>query len=363
MSIQVVDGEQGLRALEREWKLLEQESPSPCFFTTFDYTRLVWDGFKAGTDRLLVLAVRRGPELLGIVPLKVSRAREWGIPVRVIEFIAAWDGDRPIIPFRGDEASVWEEAYGFLARDFKGWEILVLMEQAPDSPARARLGIFPEPAYAVSVAPETVSYFISLSGTWEDYLQGRGAEVRHSWKKRSRRLSELPQGFRVDCVEDGDGAAAALERYVAIEQRSWKKAAGLGVGQDAAHRAFYGRLLREMAEKGQASVRLLRSGEQDIAGWILFKFRGVVYGRETVYDPAYSSYSPGTIVHAETLKTLFGSSHRELDLLGMRETEGTSRQKLDWATGKRETVRIRVYRRRGRLRPLLFARAVLGRLR
>jgi len=92
------------------------------------------------------------------------------------------------------------------------------------------------------------------------------------------------------------------------------------------------------------SIYLLQCGEEDIAAKIIFKCNNICYSAHTAYRSSYSKYSPGTLLLAEIIKSLFENKCKELDLLGMRLEYGKQQVKLDWATGSRKTVRVEIYK-------------------
>jgi hypothetical protein len=107
MNVHIVDSEQALHSLEREWNDLSSKDATSSFFSSFDYVRIAWEHFKGKSDRLFILLLRNGDRLAGIAPFKISRSYLWGIPARTIKFIAEWEGDRPGIVVEGTEELAW----------------------------------------------------------------------------------------------------------------------------------------------------------------------------------------------------------------------------------------------------------------
>src|SRR5215831_11564547 len=148
MTVQIISTENELIALENDWIYLTSKNAATSFFSSFNYIRASWDYFKRTSDRLFVLVVREEQDILGIAPLRISLCHYRRIPARVIEFIAAWEGDRPGIVSLGDDILVWEQIYGFLNSEFKEWDVITLDEQAVDSHLNGGWSFFHNPAYA-----------------------------------------------------------------------------------------------------------------------------------------------------------------------------------------------------------------------
>jgi CelD/BcsL family acetyltransferase involved in cellulose biosynthesis len=108
-------------------------------------------------------------------------------------------------------------------------------------------------------------------------------------------------------------------------------------------------LLVALAHKEMVSIVFLIQGTTDIAGMIVFKFNTFVYGAKVTYCQKYSAYSPGVILNAEIIRTLFGTHYEEYDYLGFQKTDEKNSLKKKWSTGSRETITVIVNKRNVRM--------------
>jgi len=267
-----------------------------------------------------------------------------------------WEGDRPRLLVEGSEEVFWKEILYFLKRERHSWDVIDLVEQPIDGPEGSGWSFLSRSGWYWERLPDAVDYYISLKGSWDDYLKGLSAHTRKEWRRHARHLSTIPGGYAVERISDPMQMPMALGRFVRLEQSGWKAEAGIGVGKDNRHIAFYEDLLVLLAGKGQATIHFLKGSAEDIAAGICFIKRDVVTFRHTTYSPTYSAHSPGIILQAEILQELFRGTYRELDLEGMRENGTSPRLKTEWSTGKRETVHLTGYRGGGRLLPLVVAK-------
>lgn len=354
MKVQIVDTDGGFDKLESSWNALAENRPSS-FFSTFDYVRTAWKHFHKPADRLFLLVLHDGPSVAGIAPFYIRSQRNRGIPIRRIRFISTWEGDRPCILMAGGEETVWRDIMAFLEKEFRDWEVLELVEQPVEGPEGSKWSFLFQPGWHWERSPGGVDHYVSLGGSWEDYVKGLDAGTRQDWRRRCRRLSSTPGGYAVEWISDPGRIREALSRFVALERTGWKADAGIGVARDEIHRAFYEDLLLRLASKGQAFVCFLKNGGEDMASTINFVQRDVILGRHTTYSPAHVAHSPGILLHAEVIRYGFEGSYREFDLLSMKGSEA-SKSKSDWASGQRELVDWTGYRVRGRLLPLIAAK-------
>jgi len=356
MKISVVETEAGLDALQEPWDRLSRET-SASIFSSHEYVRTAWKHFREPADRLFILVLSEGDSITGIAPFFVSWHRRLAIPYRVIRFVAVWEGDRPgILTREGRERECWLEIQRFLTREARSWEVLDLSEQPVEGPEGAGWRFLAQPGWYWEETPDAVGYYISLNGSWDEYVAQRPGKERREWRRQVRRLSSLSGGFHVERVSEPDRIREALSRFQAIERAGWKAEAGIGVAKDERHRAFYDDLTARLAGRQQVVAHFLKNKATDLAGLISFTQGRVVYVRHTAYSPAYAAFSPGIILHAEVFREFFSMPFQELDLLGLREDESSARHKTDWATGRRETVQLTGYRLRSRILPIVVAK-------
>ena len=356
LSIRIIDSEEDFINLEDDWNRLVSESTDPSFFSTFYFVRTAWQHYAKESDSLFILVFQREEKIVAIAPfrIRVQRQRGCKISIRVIRFID-WDGDRPRLVTLEKEEIIWGKIYQFLKNEFKQWDMINLMEQSTDS-AILRQGFFNNKRYFSKFGLETISYYISTQGTWEEYIKNRKRKVKENLRRRKKMLCLLSKDVSLECFENTKTIGEALNRYCSVEQSGWKKGASFSIGGIEGNRKFYESLIMNLVRNNMVSIYLLKYGEEDIAGKIIFKCKNISYSVQTAYRPSYSKYSPGTLLLVEIIKSLLENECKELDLLGMQRENERQNSKRDWATGVRETVRIRIYKISCRL--ILYAMAM-----
>lgn len=93
-----------------------------------------------------------------------------------------------------------------------------------------------------------------------------------------------------------------LERYQDLENRSWKVAKKVGCNRSLQHSKFYQDLALSFGANNQFHFRFLTLDDNPIAGIFGLLHEGVYYSLQIVHDPAYSKYSPGTLLEALELE-------------------------------------------------------------
>jgi CelD/BcsL family acetyltransferase involved in cellulose biosynthesis len=361
MTVRQLSTVSALDSIRDDWDRLADASAASVF-CSHEYTRAAWLHFAAPGDTLSVFAVEDGSSLLALAPMYVTPRTLRGLDFRVLRWIATWEGDRPQLLAVDAQERHWDELIRFVTIN-DVCDVLELVEQPLQGPESRGWSFLTRPRWYWESGTDAVDYYVALSGTWDEYVAALSGNTRKQWRQKSRRLAELPGAVTFEEVVDPARVAAAVTRYVALEESGWKAGSGVGVARTAAHQGFYAGVLQALASRGQARLHFLTSSGADIAGSISLSQGGVFYHWHTAYRPEYSALSPGILLQAEMMRGLFGGRWREFDMLSLREQGTLHRHKTDWATGRRQTVRWTGYRIAGRSRLIVLGKKIKRRLR
>jgi hypothetical protein len=132
----------------------------------------------------------------------------------------------------------------------------------------------------------------------------RSGSTRKKLRQDWNRLTALGA---VEVVNDRmpEGAGQAFETFLALEEASWKGEAGTALLSDSRDAAFVRRLLRNLAEQGNASVALLRVDGEAIAAQVLMYCGATAYTWKTAYSAKFAKYSPGVLLIDRITEELF----------------------------------------------------------
>jgi len=348
LRIELIASEEAFVAIKDEWDHLIEKSIDSSFYATYPFIHTAWKHYRSENDKLFILVVRRGATLVGIAPFRIEHVKLGnirllsGIQLRVIRFIAEWgNGDKPSIVTSEEPEQIWDGIFQYLIKDYTQWDLLSLAEQPANSPIRNQR-ILSNIWYSGRAVPESTSYYISITGTWEEYLINR-KNTQRTWKKDRKKLFSHPEGVHFQYFECPDTLPGALNRFIAIEQSGWKKNSDFSVGGNEINKRFYEELLIHLAQKNMVAIYLLTLGTTDIAGALRYKYNNTIYASQITYNPMYAEYSPGVILNAEIIKSLFGTHYKKCDLLGFRGEENSL--KKNWSTGALQTMTIQIYKK------------------
>lgn len=349
LEIEVISSEKGLHEIETDWNHLISKCKNPSIYSSFIYVRTAWEHFsELKRDRLFILLIKRKSGIIAIAPFRIETYNICYASMRVVRFISEWNGDRPGIITCEDENTIWTTIIYYLENDFKYWDILDLAEQTRDCGLFDLIGKNIKNRHS-RIELETISYYIK-NMNWERYQEDWSANTRNILKRKEKKLYSLSPKIEFQCYNDPDTIQDAFIRFVAIEKKSWKRGKPFTVGGESYQRSFYQDLFSRLADHKMISIYLLSVDGKDISGEIAYNYNNISYLPHTVYRQEHSKYSPGIVLEKMVLKHLLTSGlYHEIDMLGMQIRYGDQAKKKQFATNKRKTYRIRIFRSNLRL--------------
>jgi CelD/BcsL family acetyltransferase involved in cellulose biosynthesis len=292
-----------MEGLEPEWRSLIPRSSLRHVFVSPTWMRAWWGEFAQGREQML-LAVRKGRELVGVVPLMRDGER--------LCFI----GDTQVCDYmdltvaEGAEKSVAFALLRALAEE--PWRELVLWALPDYSPTLREL---PAAAQAMGLAVHTevedVCPQVSLPSTWEAYLDGLSRKDRHELRRKLRRLTK---DYEVDTQELTDSAevSGALDEFLHLHTSSRIEKARF---MTEPMKRFFRRVVTALADEGLVHLYFLTLDGVRAAAVLCFNGPNDLLLYNSGYDRAYASLSVGLISKAMAIKQAIASQKTCLDFL------------------------------------------------
>lgn len=232
------------------------------------------------------------------------------------------------------------EVYDLLAHALAGgpWTLLWLDFAIVDSSRWKNLIAGCE---RVGLTADVHSHFrlprVDIVGTWDGYRDHWSRNHRQNLARARRKLiaEHGPLVLRELHPHGEQAIANVVAQGFAIEDRSWKGAAGSSVVRSPEMLAFFTRQAQLLARNGQLEMTRLEAGGSPIAFMYGWKAKGVFHAFKSGYDEAYAIYSPGQLLIHEMLQAYFCSgSHQVFDCVGP-VTSATARwQTSDYQAGR-----------------------------
>jgi len=342
---------------EEAWTDLLRDADAPAAFLFHPWIATWWRHFGAGQE-FQALVLREGAELVAAVPLGLRRARALGCGFTVAEFagtgsVAGRDtlADKVDLLVRRQAEGCREELVRALLARLERIDVLDLRPYDASSPTRACLERLA--GARATTLPRSVSPYLTLPASWEEYLTQRSPKFRKNRRRALRSLEALGEVSLTRLPAGGD-CAAWLEEVLDVDRESWTAAQGTNLFGAPALRAFFLDLLPRLAERGWLDLHVLRVAGRAVAYEICLEFGDTLYAYNAGYRLTHADSSPGNLVSSAVVEAACGRGLATYDML-----RGSEAYKERWASGTRSELQTLVTARRpgARLYALLGIRA------
>jgi CelD/BcsL family acetyltransferase involved in cellulose biosynthesis len=178
--------------------------------------------------------------------------------------------------------------------------------------------------------PEDALPYVALDGLdWQAYLATRSGQFR-SQVKRKRRSLERDHEVRLRRSETAEEAMNDLETLFELHDARWENRSGASSIAHAAPRALHRDFAAAAHERGWLRLYLLEVDGAAAAAWYGWHVGDRFSYYQAGFDPAWSRYSVGFLLLAETVREAIEEGAVEYDLL-----VGDEAFKSRFATGER----------------------------
>jgi len=191
----------------------------------------------------------------------------------------------------------------------------------------------------ISVRPATATPTIALGAEWHEPESRFSSRRRSDFRRAARRAAEFGEARCEMLAPTPDAFDALFDEAVAVEARSWKRAAGTAIACDPAKEAFFRRYLAAACARGEGRVGFLRIDGRVVAMQLAVEWAGRYWLFKIGYDEAYAKCSPGTLLMLHALRDAAGRGLVGFELMGDAEAWIADL----WTREVHECVRVRTY--------------------
>jgi hypothetical protein len=186
------------------------------------------------------------------------------------------------------------------------------------------------------VQHDSVSPYILLEGSFEEYLSSFKQKTRDTLKRKRKKLFLLPEiTYSSYNPRDIDDEIKSL--FVLHELRSRQKGRTTTfAGPELID--FHVRLAREISKSGWLQLKFIRHNNKVIAAFYGYEFGGHLFYYQMGIDPAWGNYSLGNVIFYEIIQEAFSKKLREFDFL-----RGDEEYKKRWTKKQRTLVSATIY--------------------
>lgn len=327
LAVEVISDYAAFVALEAEWNDTVERARVPHPFLRHEWVRTWWDAFSTPATRLYIQVVRANGRVTAIAPLMRDTVTMYGVPARRVRFIHNDHTPRTDVIIAEDAKGSYQAIWRALRSGRERWDVLLLSQLERDSKTQH---IFQAFAAAERLRTGTWrssdSPYLSITGTWDSYLNTLAAKFRSNLRNRLSRLTKIgPVSFEI--LTDRASIEAAAEEAWRLESSGWKSEAGTSIASDPAVHRFYTSLIERGTQAGWLQLLFLKVGDRRVATSYGASFDQRLFLFKTGYDPEFATGAPFKILTSFAIQEACARGLREIDFLGDAEP-----WKLEWTS-------------------------------
>ncbi len=147
---------------------------------------------------------------------------------------------------------------------------------------------------------------ITLAGSFDDYWNARGKNLRSNLKKQRAKLDKDGVVLRLQVSRTAHDVADAVADYGRLESAGWKAGGGTAVGADNDQGRFYRAMLEGFCRRGAGSIYRYYFNQQLVAVDLCIEDARQIIVLKTTYDESVpNKLSPTLLMREEACRALF----------------------------------------------------------
>lgn len=287
-----------------DWSGLVHEDPGATPFHTPRFLKLYWEEFGADADLVLAF-VREGERAVAAAAFEIS--------AEVLRFL----GGTEVTDYMGPVSAPGSEERVALAlvealAGVSRWtraDLRGLPEDSrwiePLARGAVRLGLHSR------ISDEDAAPLLPLPATWQEYLGGLPAKLRHEIQRKARRLESAAGERRLVFT-----TAASLVEDLGLFAEWHRKSEGRkGVFMVPGMEIFFRRLGEVFLPSGVFRLGFLEAGWKRLAGLLGFRHGGRHYLYNSAFDPDRRDLAPGMVLVGDLIADAIASGCEAVDML------------------------------------------------
>lgn len=191
-----------------------------------------------------------------------------------------------------------------------------------------------------TVLDHALTMNIVLTGSFEDYWEGRSRKLIQNLRRYARRWEAEGLETQLRRLTRPEDMEAAVRRYGDLESTGWKGKEGTAIHADNVQGRFYTEVMQAFARSGQAVVYEYWRGERLAAARLALTSKRMILMLKTAYDESLADLAPGRLLLHDLTRLEFEQSQGKVIEFYTNATQ----DQLAWATGQRVIRHVTVYR-------------------
>jgi CelD/BcsL family acetyltransferase involved in cellulose biosynthesis len=360
MHVDVIDSPDRLQTVKSQWETLWAEDQSADIFSSFDWFSTWWEHFGQNSRqdapairnrgsririrkqemRLHVLTVCDGNNIVAIAPLILIQSLWRKCPVRILTSPLNSHSPRSGLIMPRCFCTSINALLSYLAKN-TSWHMLMLDGIARENTILRMLGVAADrEGVSWSLNGSLFHSYLSIDGTWEQYLIRKGKNLRRSMRRLENARDQIGD-ITIRCCRSREDIENGMDVFMQIDRKSWKASRGESIGLHPEIGNYYCDLACRFAFSGNSEVWILSVGGSPTAAYLCFRRDKTLYTLKTSYeaDSPAAKYSPGAFLLSQIIQDAWRRGLTHIDFV--TQTPLVDR----WATGIQEFTSLTIYQK------------------
>jgi CelD/BcsL family acetyltransferase involved in cellulose biosynthesis len=269
-----------------------------------------------GKDRFFLIVLKDGAETVGIVPLVIREVKKYGFSVSMVSPIAEQYNTSSDLLFKNSCPELVEAFVKALFALPARWDVFWITRFVDDNPLLGPLvDYLKKGSIPHDTRREYPSFYLSLDGTYPDYLQKRSANFRYNLKRKEKKLRGMGD-IRFCKTENSQSLDEVYKNLLYIEENSWKHNHGTAITSIKKQRELYKELCESTARKKWLHLCFLFLNNEPIAYNLGLAIREKYYLLKLSYHEKYKQVSPSILLMAWAIEDLIRGGIKAYDFAG-----------------------------------------------
>jgi CelD/BcsL family acetyltransferase involved in cellulose biosynthesis len=333
---------QTMKASKDVWNRLAASMPVPSIFCTWEWIYTWWEHFGKSYDPVL-LFVYKGSELKAILPLaaQMTVSRNGWKAGRILSYCSSaelYPDHLDIISSEQDADHCIDAIVHYLSQKKIPWDAChldQLVEGGSLTEWCRKRQMLEDLHLHSTMERASVANYITLKGTFEDFVNSFDKKQRYNLRSRKKKLEE--QGFHYK-TSDSSPINESLNTLFELHR---KRAQQKGIKSTFCEKAifeFHKSLIHRIDKNGWVSLRFIGNEKEIIAASYNFVYEGRVFSYQKGMDAKWERYGPGKAIVYDAIQESFFNGLKEYNFL-----QGGEEYKSDWTNENRNLFTLTIY--------------------
>jgi CelD/BcsL family acetyltransferase involved in cellulose biosynthesis len=336
MNVTIISTVEGFHSLRDEWNYLLENSKQKTIFLTWEWLYTWWQVYKCESQQLHICTVRDQGQLTGIAPLYIKKRYLTSVIYFLGSNIVCSDYLDFILLKTREEKSLFAIIDSIIKENDK-WDVLSLRNIPADSNNIPLIRSCFLVNRTIFDEINTVCPYLNLQSNWESIYATFSPMLKNIINKKFRKINKLHNIQYVE-ASPGKDIVSMFSRFIQLNRLRFKMKGKQSPFADKKFLEFHNHIIAVLNGRDMIKIAFLKADDELIAGIYLFKYNDKYLYYQGGFDPAWESFSPGTLLSYFVIKDAHERKMKELDFL-----QGNEDYKRNWTRTTRYNARINIY--------------------